>query len=135
MRTDKNLIILDKKAYKPKRAKNARDLFTSFMEVEVLVKGLVGLFEVCLDYMPSSIEIIEPSDLKMSLSQANSAINEFAGRLHKHNEVSNKLVAENQILRQKLQDLLQGRVIIEQEDVKTELGKKDEDAGESTDKK
>ena len=140
MKTDKNLIILEKKAYKPKRAKNARDLFTSFMEIEILAKGLVGLYEICLDYMPSSIEIIEPSDLKMSLPQANSAINEFAGRLHKHNEISNKLVAENQILRQKLQDLLHGRIIIENEEVKTELGKKEDEAsGESaeeiTDKK
>ena len=127
MKRDKNLIILEKKAYKPKRAKNARDLFTSFMELELLAKGMRGLYEICLDYMPSSIEIIEPSELKMSLSQANSVINEFVGRLHKYTEVSTNLASENQILKAKLQEVLRGRVIIENEALKTEFGKKEEE--------
>ena len=126
MKSDKNLIILEKKAYKPKRAKNARDLFTSFMEIEALAKGMRGLYDICLDYMPSSIEIIEPSELRMNLHQANSVVNEFVGRLHKHNEVSNKLASENQILRAKLQEAFRGRVIIENEGLKTEFGKKED---------
>lgn len=125
MNKDKNLNILNKKIYRPKKVKDSRDLFTAFVEIEVLAKNLIKLFEVCFDYMPSSIEIIEPAELKFNLSEVNAIINDLAARLHQHDAFVKKTSMEKQILQAKINDLLKGNPIIEAEEVKTELGKKE----------
>ncbi len=131
---DKKIIFLNRKLYRPKKVKEAKDLFTSFMEIEVLAEGLVKLFDMCFDYMPSSIEIVEPTEVKFNLTQANSIINDLASRLHKYDAVAKELKIEKQILQDKLNELLKGNPIIETEDVKVEIGKKEE-AKESPEQK
>ncbi len=127
MKQDKNLTILSRKIYRPKKVKGSKGLFTAFIEVEILAKNFIKLFEVCFDYMPSSIEIIEPVELKFNLAEANEIINDLASRLHKHDGIIKKLSMEKEILQTKLNDLLRGQPIIEAEEVKTELGKKEEE--------
>ncbi|MBU2497245.1 MAG: hypothetical protein KJ767_04255 [Nanoarchaeota archaeon] len=123
MEEDKHVDVLSKKRFKPKKVKGTKDLFTAFMEIEILAKNFLKLFEVCYDYMPSSIEIIEPSDLKMPLSNANEVINDLASRLHQYDSVTKKISIENQILQNKLNSLLSGNPIIENEELVTKLGK------------
>lgn len=126
MKKDKNVILLDKKIYEPKKIQNS-ELYSSFVEVELLAKGLVELFGICFDYMPSSIEIIEPIELKFGLADANSLINDLASRLHQIEEVSKKLNLEKQILQAKLDDLLHGTPLINREEVTVELGEGESD--------
>lgn len=126
MKQDKKLIVLRQKTYRPKRAIDSKELFTAFMEVEVLTNGLIKLFEVCFDYMPSSIEIIEPAGLKLTAAQANAVVNDLAGRLHKFGEVAKRLNMEKQILQEKLNQVLQGKPIIKAEEVKLEIEKKED---------
>ena len=102
--SDKEVIFLNKKTYKPKTLKEAKELFTAFTEVEILAKDFLKLFEICFDYMPSSIEIIEPAELRFNLADANSIINDLAGRLHKYDEVAKRLNIEKQILFARLED-------------------------------
>lgn len=123
MQKDKNMILLNKKIYKPKKVKESRDMFTAFMEIEVLANGLKKLFEVCFDYMPSSVEVVEPTNLKFNLAQVNAIINDLASRLHKYDEVAKRFNIEKQILQGKLNDVLRGQPIINVEETKTGIGK------------
>jgi len=123
MQKDKNMLLLNKKIYRPKKVKESRDMFIAFMEIEVLANGLMKLFEVCFDYMPSSVEIVEPTNLKFTLAQANAIINDLASRLHKYDEVAKRFNLEKQILQGKLNDVLRGQPIINVEEIKTGIGK------------
>ena len=87
---DKHVHVINKKRFKPKKVRGTKDLFTAFMELEILAKNFLKLFEVCYDYMPSSLEIIEPTELKMPISDANEVINDLASRLHQHGNLLRK---------------------------------------------
>jgi hypothetical protein len=122
LKQDKNVILLSTNDYNPAKVKGSKDLYSAFTEVEILVKGLSELFGVCFDYMPSSVEIIEPANVKFDLASANRVINDLASRLHKHDEITKKLTAEKQILQTQLRDALGGQLVINTGDVKVELG-------------
>lgn len=98
---DKEIHVLSKKHHRPKQVKEEQ-VFAAFAEVEVLSPTLLKLMEICFDYMPSSIEIVEPAELKMNLQQSNSIINDLASRLHKYDAVVKRLNLENQIMKAKL---------------------------------
>ena len=58
------------------------------------VKNLETLFGVLLDYLPSSIDIIEPEHLKESAHDINGILNEISGRLHVYDATVKTLKAE-----------------------------------------
>lgn len=126
MDKDKNLIVLKRKIYRPKKVKGSKELFTSFMEIEVLIKGFQKLLEVCFDYMPSSIEVIEPAELKFSLADANAIANDLASRLHKYDSLAKKLSMENQVLQAKLLEMFKKTSAASPNiDFKVEFGKRE----------
>jgi len=56
--------------------------FTTFAELEVLFKNISTMLGVCFDYMPSSMEIIEPEDLNTKSNNISQWMNDLLGRLH-----------------------------------------------------
>ena len=95
---EREIILLEKKVYKPRQVEKS-NLFTSFCEIEVLALGIGRLMELCFDYMPSSIEIIEPNNIKLDIANANSVINDLAARLHRYDEFAKSLTVEKNILK------------------------------------
>lgn len=108
----KNVEILKSKIHEAKVVKSqeqtqnrVQELYSSFAEVEVVIKDLAKLIEVIFDYMPSSIEIVSPKDLKLELSDANALLNDLATRLHSYNMALSAFKAERDILAAKLAEL------------------------------
>ncbi|PLW79503.1 hypothetical protein C0585_07345 [Candidatus Woesearchaeota archaeon] len=65
------------------RAKKTDDgFFSTFAELEVLVKDIHGVFAFCFNIMPASVEIIEPSELMMDNVAATDIVNELMAKLH-----------------------------------------------------
>jgi len=89
----------------PKKDPKGQDIFSSFAEVEILVDKMSNLIGLVFDYMPSSIEIVSPSDLKMVLNDANALLNDFAMKLHSYYMTVNTLQAERDILSAKLAEI------------------------------
>ncbi len=58
------------------------EMFSAFVEVEILAKGVDKVANFCFDYMPSSIEIIDPESIKYRSSDFTDFLNDLQSRLH-----------------------------------------------------
>ncbi len=101
----KDLKVTDKKIGEPKQAEKSK-FFTGFVELEFDAKNLEVLFGVVLDFLPSSIEILEPENLKETAFNLNGALNEIVGRLHAYDATVKTLKAEKVIIGRELQKYL-----------------------------
>jgi len=66
-------------------------LFSTFAEVTILVENLRRFMNIIYDYMPSSIEIVEPQEIKIKYLDLNVVMNELANSLHRHDIELKKL--------------------------------------------
>lgn len=106
----KDLKVTDKKIGEPKQAEKSK-FFTGFVELEFDAKNLEVLFGVVLDYLPSSIEILEPENLKETAFNLNGILNEMTGRLHAYDATVKTLKAEKLIIGRELKKYLPGKEI------------------------
>lgn len=81
-------------------AEQIEKFFSSFADVELNFKSLAQLIGFCFDFMPSSIEILEPKELQIDNLSANGLINDLIARLHKYDMFLKNLHAENLNLKQ-----------------------------------
>ncbi len=87
----------------PKYIESSDDMYTCFAELEIQCESLLKLLEVVFDFMPSSIEVVEPAELTLDVSESTSFINTLAGRLHQYDEVAKIAQIRTQQLAQQLQ--------------------------------
>jgi predicted nuclease with TOPRIM domain len=77
-------------------------LFTSFIEVELLLKNTIELFKFALNFTPSSIEIIEPTNIKIKNTEMQDFINEVVTIINQLFARLKDLDAENRMLKEQL---------------------------------
>jgi len=99
---EKGVIVVKNKVHEAHLAKHAETFFSSFAEVEIVVEDLKKLIEIVFDYMPSSVEIVSPPDLKFELSGANGLLNDLATRLHQYDTLVRAIRAERDLFKEKL---------------------------------
>ncbi len=80
-------------------AKEQDNYFITFAEFDALIKDYRTLVRIIFDYLPSSVEIVEPSTVKMKLVDFNNFVNDMVGGLHR---IDLKL-KENNVLKAKLE--------------------------------
>ncbi len=111
-----------------------KDIYSSFVEVEVEVESFLKLTELMFDFLPASIEVLEPDNLKFNSQEATNFLSDLSGRLHKYDEIAKIAQMKNQQLMQHLQKIQQAiaqhRVEKEQK-VKSEKPKKEKKAKSS----
>ena len=78
IKNDSELIVLNEEFAE---AKEKEKLWATFVELELVIKGIPKLIAFCFDYMPSSIEIIKPTELSMDKSTIEDMINDLQARL------------------------------------------------------
>lgn len=61
-------------------------MFTTFAECEFEIPSLARLTETMFDFMPSSVEVLEPSNVKMDSFEATNLMNNISGRMHRYDE-------------------------------------------------
>ena len=74
-------------------------LWVTFTELEILTKDIPTLIGFCFDYMPSSIEILEPKEIKLKGSALSNIMNDLQAKLHKLDMAVKNLHNENQSLK------------------------------------
>jgi len=102
------------------QAREVQPMYTCFAEVEITTENLSKLIEVVFDYMPASVEIIEPNDLDFNLSQATAFLNDLAGRLHKYDEIAKISQMQTQQLAARFQQIQQA--ILNDEELRKKFG-------------
>ena len=107
IKTMKDIKYISESFSEPKKIEAEQEFYTCFAEVEIETKGFQKLMDLIFDFMPSSIEILEPSNIDFSLSDATSFLNTLAGRLHKYDEIAKIAQIQTQQLAQRLQQAQQ----------------------------
>ncbi|MDD5178038.1 MAG: hypothetical protein PHT54_02015 [Candidatus Nanoarchaeia archaeon] len=77
-------------------------LWTAFTEAEIQMENISKITDFCFDFMPSSIEIIEPDELRIKSPEYAELINELLARLHQYDMIVKKLNAENILLKKQI---------------------------------
>jgi len=79
IKTDKNFEITTETV---EPAEEQEGFFSTFAEIEVLVKNTNSVLSLCFDYMPSSVEILEPQEIVLNNSVFSGLLNDMQTRLH-----------------------------------------------------
>jgi len=87
-------------------------LFSIFVEIEMVVKDASTLAFFCYDYMPSSIEIIEPQTFNYRAADFAAFFNDLLSRLHTLDAIVKQYRAQNQILEKNAGLLLRNNILI-----------------------
>lgn len=127
---DKRVNLIEKKVHPAKLVEGTEQVFTTFAEIEILVSDLSKLIEIIFDYMPASIEILEPSNLSLKLEDANSILNDLATRIHQYDALLKKSRLQLNILVNKFKELEEKTKEVKEE--KEEKAKEDKEKEEKT---
>lgn len=76
-----------------KEAQKQEPMFTTFAEAEFECENFSRLTETMFDFMPSSVEVIEPSKITIETNEATNLLNNISGRLHRYDEIA-KILSE-----------------------------------------
>ena len=105
---NKELTVIKKDFAEPKAEK---ELFSVFVEIELLAKSMYAMVGFCIDYMPSSIEIIEPERMMMRSQELSNFFNDLQIKLHHLDMIAKNLNAENINLRTNAGALLRNLIM------------------------
>ena len=96
--TEKDVNVMRQTTYEPVEIGK---LWSTFSDIEVEVSDLNRLISLCFDYMPSSIEIIEPNSITSYAKDVTDLVNDLLAKLHSYDMVVKNLNAENALLKKK----------------------------------
>jgi len=92
--------LLTSKIFEPASVEN--DLFSGFCELEIETPNLRRLMEFSFDFMPSSIEILEPKEVLFDTVDIQDLMNDLLARLHQYATVIKTLHSQNAMYKKKL---------------------------------
>jgi len=84
----------------------AKTMFTTFVELEMVVKGITTLTGFCFDFMPSSIDIEKPEQLTVKNIDISNIFNDLQSKLHNVDMVAKTLRAERDFLKRNLNTMI-----------------------------
>ena len=95
----KKISILKKEISEPEKIEK---FYSSFAEAEFKCNDFDTLLDVCFDFMPSVVEIIEPEEFKLDAKILEDFLNDLLARLHRNSMVMRNLHAENVLIKKEL---------------------------------
>ena len=100
----------DKTVKRPKKVQG--ELFSTFAELTIWFKDYSGVINFCIDWMPASVEIEEPSKLHFSAQFGSDVANDILAKLHNVDMALKTTNQKNTILSQSLGVIIQNAVLI-----------------------
>jgi len=86
-------------------AKQIKEFWSTFTEMELSFEGMDHLSGFCFEYMPSSLEILEPERLRLESKDFENAYNDLLGKLHHYDMSLKNTNAANLLFQKKLREL------------------------------
>lgn len=116
-----------------KKVSSGTEMFTAFAEADFEVEDFPMLTQVMFDFMPSSVEVVEPSNVSITSKEATDLLNNISGRLHRYDELA-KIAGSR--LQQMTEQFKKARELIDERDNEIkELSKDKSKPKKSTTKK
>ena len=109
IKEDSDLVILNEEYSEIKEQGN---LWSKFVELDLVIKGTSKLISFCFEYMPSSIEVVKPEHLIMTNLELSSFLNDLQARLHSVDMIVKQLKAENDFLKLNMNAILHNAILI-----------------------
>ncbi|MBU3941050.1 MAG: hypothetical protein KKH88_03940 [Nanoarchaeota archaeon] len=82
--------------------KQNKEFFSIFTEFEIEFSDFDSLLIYSFNFMPSSIDILEPENLSIKLEDLQYLLNDLIGKLHQYDMGVKKLLLENRALKNQL---------------------------------
>lgn len=98
LESEKAIKLISQKTYETEEQKDTK-LWSTFSEVEFSPENIKSLIELCFDYMPSSIEIIEPAGMDLDSGNISDMLNDLLSKLHKYDMVLKNMHAQNLVMK------------------------------------
>ena len=109
---DENYKLIKYDIEKADKVEDSKDLYSIFAEIEFITKDMSLLMNFCVDYMPSSVEVLEPAKKTEDAAYFSNMMTEFVGRLHAFDMEFKKLRQQERILSQSLNIMIQNSILI-----------------------
>ncbi len=92
--------------------KQQEDLWATFAEVEIATEKLGNIVNFCFDYMPSLLEVLEPSQIIYTNEELSPLLNDLMAKLHSVDMVAKQFRLENQHLLNDAKNLLKNYITV-----------------------
>ena len=99
---EKGVKLIKTDFHETKSVENAKDLFTTFVEIELEFDSLETYFYTLFAYMPSHVEIISPNNVNFTIQHLNEFGNKLIQKLHDYDSIVQKTLNERDFLTKKL---------------------------------
>ena len=93
-------------------AKQQEELWSIFVELEMVAKGIPKLIGFCFDYMPSSIEVIKPDELNLNSKETADFLNDLQARLHSMDMILKQQKSENDFLKRNMHNVFKNIILV-----------------------
>lgn len=103
---DERYTIKSKDIAEIKKQDEKQELWTMFAELEFECKRVEDIIAFCFDYMPSIIEILEPSELKFTDEETSHFLNDMQAKLFQVDMVAKQLTMQNNHLQTNMAGLM-----------------------------
>ena len=90
--------IIESKISKPELMEGSKNWYSQFLEVEIMLDNPDKIFDIILDYMVNSVEIIAPENLKVNSQTYQDRLNDLAIKFRETEKAVLYLSARNKIL-------------------------------------
>jgi predicted transcriptional regulator len=102
---EKGVKVTESKVHEPKQVEEQKELYTDFVEIEIVVDEPLYLALLMFKYMPAHIEVLEPEEMIFTNHGYMEILNELTRRLHKYDEIVRVMQMEQQILQNQINKL------------------------------
>lgn len=87
-------------------------MFATFAELELIFSNPQKIIDFCFDYMPSSVEVIEPEQLTFEARVLTNMLSDMQARMHAIDMKLKNLIAENKVLSKNAHLILRNNIML-----------------------
>lgn len=112
LREDERFSIKDSEFVEAKEQEKQPGLWATFAELEIEAEKLDDIISFCFDYMPSSIEILSPSELTFDAQTLSFTLNDLQAKLHQVDMVAKQVKMERDYMNKNSTLLLRNFILV-----------------------
>lgn len=94
------------------KVEKQEDLWSSFAEVDIKVKSLEKFTWLCINFMPASIEILEPAEFSFKNNELQNWLNDVLSRLHQVDAIAKQTHNLNKVLNDNINTIIKNFIIV-----------------------
>ena len=109
IKKDSELVVLNEEYSDITEQEN---LWSKFVELDLVIKGTSKLISFCFEYMPSSLEVMKPDNLIFTNPELSNFLNDLQARLHHVDMIVKNQKAENDFLKNNMNAIINNLILI-----------------------